>query len=684
MQSFKTYLWSVFLILLCGSIAHSQSFKHPGINQSIEDLEYMRQMVQEGKQPWLQAFENLKKHILTPGDTTPHAHVKRGPYGRPNIGADALSRSSEKTYQWTLYYYLTGDTQYAQKATDLLMGWSTTLQDFDYNDAKLLAAWTAHKLCNAAEILRYTYSGWNDTHTEQFSSMLMTVYYPLLRYYFPEANGNWDGSIIHALMAIGIFTDNHEIFQHAVDRFLYGPVNGSVFKYIFPNGQCQETKRDQAHVQLGLGEFANAAHVAYTQGVDLFSVGQNRLALGFEYTAGFLNGRETPSYGPISYRAMRVRDDYEFVVRHYASQGISLPESTKKLDSTRLQASVSVLAATRKPGQTTVSKSTPKAITPIQGLAGALDGATHSLPKDAVIVSPGESLQEAILKAAGQKKWVIASKGVHLLPASLVIPSGTRLTGEGNQTILFLDPKSGMRDALINEDPHMEDVIIRDLVIEAGLETTVHSDPNSVRSFRNRGNRGGILFQTNRPGAMKKLHLERVTVRNATYNGVFLNGFEGIKIISCDFDENGSKMVPGPKIQHNLLLTHCSDVSIQGTRLSTSPFGSGLALTACNNVTVDRSEIVRNACYGILISESKNIRVQNCLIEGNDRSGVMAEFLWKGSEGVYLEENIIHYNGGYGIESYACQDLQFPRNTIMGNRLKDQILVSQAKYLVQD
>jgi hypothetical protein len=28
--------------------------------------------------------------------------------------------------------------------------------------------------------------------------------------------------------------------------------------------------KDQAHVQLGIGEFAGAAQVAYTQGVDLF------------------------------------------------------------------------------------------------------------------------------------------------------------------------------------------------------------------------------------------------------------------------------------------------------------------------------------------------------------------------------------------------------------------------------
>jgi hypothetical protein len=86
--------------------------------------------------------------------------------------------------------------------------------------------------------------------------MLMTVYYPLIRHYFTMANGNWDGAIIHSILAIAIFTDNRPMFNNAVDHFLHAPVNGSLFKYIYPSGQCQESMRDQGHVQLGLGEFA--------------------------------------------------------------------------------------------------------------------------------------------------------------------------------------------------------------------------------------------------------------------------------------------------------------------------------------------------------------------------------------------------------------------------------------------
>ena len=91
-----------------------------------------------------------------------------------------------------------------------------------------------------------------------------------------------------------------------------------MIKYIFPNGQCQETTRDQGHVQMGLGEFAGAARIAYTQGVDLFSAGDNRLALGYEYTSRFLLGEDIFSYGELSHRDKDLRNDYgiEYVYQH--------------------------------------------------------------------------------------------------------------------------------------------------------------------------------------------------------------------------------------------------------------------------------------------------------------------------------------------------------------------------------
>src|SRR5690606_10311121 len=120
------------------------------------------------------------------------------------------------------------------------------------------------------------------------------------------------------------------------------------------------------------------------------------------------------------------------------------------------------------------------------------------------------------------------------------------------------------------------------------------------------------------------------------------------------------------KIQHNLLLTHCKNVIIDQCRFSTSPFGGGIAITACENTQLKRSEIVRNAYHGVLVTESKGLNISENLIEGNDRSGIMVEYLWKGSDQVNIVSNTIHFNGNFGIESFACKRLAQKNNVLTG------------------
>lgn len=627
----------------------------------------MRTQVLKGEQPWKDAFERLKAETDLSFEISPIAHVMRGPYGRPNIGGNDLSRGATMAYRCALMWYITRDKAYARKAIDILRAWSERLWSFDYNDAKLLAGWTGHQLCNAAEILRYTDSGWQQKDIDSFTNMLMTVYYPVMRYYYPQANGNWDGAIIHSILAIAVFTDNQAMFDNAIHHFLYGPVNGSIFKYIYPNGQCQETMRDQAHVQLGLGEFAGAARVAYTQGVDLFSIGNNRIALGYEFTASYLLGEMPFSYGRISDRARTIRDDYEYVYRHYTAMGLEVPYTKRAADSIRSKGVESILTAIRAPG---AIKSTQRGV-PQPGKtgypAGALAQESYETPANAIVVSPGQSLQEALDKAAGTGRWVIAEAGLHTLPATLRVPSGVTLAGRGVHTKLYLDREAGMRDALVNATDDLHDVVIRDLVVEGSVRPEPPSDPNSSRSYRNPGNRGGVIFRAQHEGQMKNLSFINLTVQNCTYNGVFISGAAGVRVTACDFNENGSSVVPGPKLQHNLLLTHCSDVTVEDSRLDTSPYGSGIALDQCRDVQVRRNEIARNAYYGVLIAESENVNVQGNFLEGNDRSGVMVEYQFKGSRGIRISDNQIQFNDGYGVESYAARASQVNGNRYVQN-----------------
>jgi len=661
----------VVLTLLLTQVIQAQKFVHPGIDQTSEDLKYMKSLVLRGEQPWKDAFERMKSRTDLDYVVRPHEHVMRGPYGKPNIGGNELSGSVDLAYNASLIWYITGDKRYAEKAIAAINAWTPVLRDFDFNDAKLIAGLTGYKFCNAAEILKYTDSGWEKEDISSFTEMLMTVYYPLLRYYFPQANGNWNGMIIHSLLAIAIFTDNREIFNDAISNFLYSPVNGSIFKYIHPSGQCQESTRDQGHVQLGLGEFAGAAQVAYTQGVDLFSAGNNRIALGFEYTAGFLLGHKPHSYGIISERAKNLSDIYEYVYQHYTSKGVELLYAKLAADSVRWRASRSILTAVRVPSVSTPKKSGFPEPNKTAWPAGAGVKSNVKFPANSLFVDPGESIQKALDSLAGTGRWVVAKTGVHNLSETLKFPGGVTLAGEGLSTVIMLGKSSGGRDAIQNLESDMHDVTIRDLVIEGALTPVPPSDPNSVRSYRNQYNHGGIIFRSSERKQMKNINLINLTVQNCTYNGVFISGASGVNVICCDFAENGSSVVPGPKLQHNLLLTYSSGIRIRDSRLDTSPYGSGIAMDHCSDAEVENCEIARNGYYGILISESSGISIRKSFIEANDQSGIMNEFLFKGSDKISISDNILQYNNGYGVESYSVKDLVLTNNTFTGNKISD-------------
>jgi parallel beta-helix repeat protein len=363
-----------------------------------------------------------------------------------------------------------------------------------------------------------------------------------------------------------------------------------------------------------------------------------------------------------------------------------MPYTKKAADSVRPRASRSVLTAVRAPSGKPIQKAgSPKASTIgyIAG-AGANASAPPAIPSDAIIVSPGGSIQQALDSAVTTNgKWGVVKAGIHTFPAVLKMHSGTTLMGEGAATILFLDPASGQREAMINADPDLHDVTIRDLVIEGGNKTDPGTDPNANRSFKGGYNRGGILFRAEKEGGMQHIDLIDITIRNSTYSGISISGASNITITSCDLTENGASVPPGPKLTHNLLLAHCTGVNITGSRLVTSPSGCGISLDHCSNVFIANCEIARNGYFGVLLAESKNVSVKGSLIEANDRSGVLAEFLFNGNEHITISGNRIQYNNGYGVETYAAGNSKIEDNKYEGNG-KSQQKLSPEKFVLLD
>lgn len=83
--------------------------------------------------------------------------------------------------------------------------------------------------------------------------------------------------------------------------------------------------------------------------------------------------------------------------------------------------------------------------------------------------------------------------------------------------------------------------------------------------------------------------------------------------------------------------------------------------------SISNCEIARNGHYGVLITECTSILVKNNLIEANDRSGIMAEYIQEGCQNLTITDNLIQYNNGFGTEAYAIRNGKFGKNSYAGN-----------------
>jgi hypothetical protein len=625
---------------------------HPGILQTRADLEFMKAKIHAGEEPWKSAWNVWLTGYVASLDFKPQpfAHVIRGAYDAGDIGGQALQQSASAAENHALQWYVTGDEAHARKAIEILDAWSVTLSDFFENDAMLLAGWTGGQFANAAEILRATYPKWSQPSQAQFKRMLLTVYVPLLRMFYPEANGNWDAAIMYTLLAIGVFCEDRWLMESVYRHFRTGLVNGGITRYVYPSGQCEESCRDQGHTQLGLAYFANTCVVAWNQGVDLFGEADNRLALGFEYTARYMLGEDVPAYGKISEQTRgRFSDTYHVILQHYRyEKHIAMPY-TERAAARVLRAHSPATMFRGDGGKTTVTLKPAPEPSRIAATAGAQAKPTGTAVSATVTVAPGESIQDALdkLKANGGGTLSLAA-GLHVLPVTLRLPSGITIAGTGIDCELFLDPAKGKGEAAIaNAEPDMHDVALRDFVIEGGDAPAASRDPNSdvgKRRVVHGPIRAGIVFQGDEKATLRNLSFEHITARNCTYNAVELFGAENVNVLNCDFSGSGGMVPPGPGKNHNLKMNRVAHVVISGSRFADAMWGHGVAVVFGRDVTIRDCEITRNALDGVMIAESRQVTVEGCLAEGNGGAGIAQETWMDPNQGVAARNNILRNN----------------------------------------
>jgi hypothetical protein len=367
---FEMRKFTVLAIMLClmagllGGVgadkaAAATPFAHPGLLHTQADFDRMTQMVNAGTQPYLDGWNQLVNSPLSQSGWTPRATatIIRGGTG-DNVAL--LFNDIARAYQNALRWKISGSTAHGDTARNILNAWSSTLTSIGGNADRYLASGLyGYEIANAAEIMR-DYPGFNVT---QMQNMLLDVFYKPLNERFLIGNefgadhndayiqnywANWDLANMAATVAIGIFCDRRDIYEIGIEYFKHGAGNGSIYNaipFLHPNNlaQWQESGRDQAHTQMGIGLMATINEMAWNQGDDLYGWANNRFLRAAEYVAKYNNGDDNVPFATYEWgsgtngavqtqtvmsNASRneMRPVWEMIYNHYAGRkGLSVP-----------------------------------------------------------------------------------------------------------------------------------------------------------------------------------------------------------------------------------------------------------------------------------------------------------------------------------------------------------------------
>ncbi len=325
-------LLALSLLIFASASAGAQNFVHPGIFHSREDLERMKKAVATKEEPIYSGYQ-----LFAQNPASQSTYKMQGPkemVGRnPTVGQSTYDSDANAAHHNAIMWAITGEKAYAEKSIEIVNAWASTLKSITGRDAVLMAGLGPFKMVNAAEILRYTNSGWKQADIKQAEKHFKEVIYPVIKDFAPFANGNWDAAAMKTVMSIAVFCNDGEMFERTLKYYVNGHGNGCLTNYVINEaGQIQESGRDQGHTQLGIGMLAECSEIAWHQGLNLFGYADNRLLKGFEYVAQFNLGNEVPftetldrtgKYHHLSIARQDrgpLRAVYEHVYNHYANR----------------------------------------------------------------------------------------------------------------------------------------------------------------------------------------------------------------------------------------------------------------------------------------------------------------------------------------------------------------------------
>lgn len=129
---------------------YEPSLEHPGILHTQKDIEHIREMVADKKEPAYSTFLAMQKEPLAQATYTikgPYDIIARdGEYGFTKRNAE---QDFDAVYLNAVMWMITQDEAYAKKSRELMLAYASVLKDIDGNDTALMAGLEGIKIIYA-------------------------------------------------------------------------------------------------------------------------------------------------------------------------------------------------------------------------------------------------------------------------------------------------------------------------------------------------------------------------------------------------------------------------------------------------------------------------------------------------------------------------------------------------------
>jgi hypothetical protein len=274
-------------------MAQATGFTHPGTPLTLSDLQTVKSYVDQGRQPWKSAYDQLAndgRAKLTYIMAGPYATVGRA----PDVNLWPWRGDMIAVWNLSRMWYFTGNKEYAKKAHDILIAWATTQTAFTGRESMLDLGDYAYMFVGGADILRGTWDGWTEADTATVKAYFSNVLIPASNPYGENMFGaaNKGALALNALGLMAIFNDDTALLNRVVAQTRTLAHIG--LRSSNDIGMLGDSLRDQGHFHGQLKSLVMLAEALWKQGIDVYSDFDNRLLAAGEYFARVNELEPTP------------------------------------------------------------------------------------------------------------------------------------------------------------------------------------------------------------------------------------------------------------------------------------------------------------------------------------------------------------------------------------------------------